>query len=93
MPLLAIYHILNNFDVNLEMVLVINEFFTSTANVDEQSTDGLPSTVTVLDAPDGGKVYLVGTAHFSLQSQEDVSKVRILLSSKHCPDCILRFLL
>ncbi|KAJ8731945.1 hypothetical protein PYW08_014675 [Mythimna loreyi] len=37
--------------------------------------DGLPSTVTVLDAPDGGKVYLVGTAHFSIQSQEDVSRV------------------
>lgn len=34
--------------------------------------------MTVLDAPDGGKVYLVGTAHFSLESQEDVSKVRLL---------------
>ncbi|XP_026751064.1 traB domain-containing protein-like [Galleria mellonella] len=37
--------------------------------------DSLPNTVTVLDAPDGGKVYVVGTAHFSLQSQDDVSKV------------------
>ncbi|XP_026328611.1 traB domain-containing protein-like [Hyposmocoma kahamanoa] len=37
--------------------------------------EGMPSMVTVLDAPDGGKVYLVGTAHFSLQSQEDVSRV------------------
>ncbi|XP_073951569.1 traB domain-containing protein-like [Choristoneura fumiferana] len=37
--------------------------------------DGMPSTVTILDAPDGGKVYLVGTAHFSLQSQDDVSRV------------------
>lgn len=37
--------------------------------------DGLPSTVTVLNTPDGGKVYLVGTAHFSIQSQEDVSRV------------------
>lgn len=37
--------------------------------------NGLPSTVTVLDAPDGGKVYLVGTAHFSVESQEDVAKV------------------
>ncbi|GBP63175.1 TraB domain-containing protein [Eumeta japonica] len=36
---------------------------------------GLPNTVTVLDAPDGGKVYLVGTAHFSLESQDDVSRV------------------
>lgn len=40
--------------------------------------DGLPSTVTVLDAPDGGKVYLVGTAHFSIQSQEDVSRVQLV---------------
>lgn len=38
--------------------------------------DGMPETVTVLDAPNGGKVYLVGTAHFSLQSQEDVARVR-----------------
>ncbi|XP_037294906.1 traB domain-containing protein-like [Manduca sexta] len=37
--------------------------------------EGMPSTVTVLEAPDGGKVYLIGTAHFSLQSQEDVSRV------------------
>ncbi|XP_047506942.1 traB domain-containing protein-like isoform X3 [Pieris napi] len=37
--------------------------------------EGLPNTVTVLDAPNGGKVYLVGTAHFSIQSQEDVSRV------------------
>lgn len=37
--------------------------------------EGLPSTVTVLETPDGGKVYLVGTAHFSIQSQEDVSRV------------------
>ncbi|XP_041976747.1 traB domain-containing protein-like isoform X1 [Aricia agestis] len=40
-----------------------------------EENEGLPSTVTILDAPDGGKVYLVGTAHFSLESQEDVSKV------------------
>ncbi|XP_059052373.1 traB domain-containing protein-like [Achroia grisella] len=45
-------------------------------DVDDLPLDnGLPNTVTVLDAPDGGKVYLVGTAHFSLESQEDVSKV------------------
>lgn len=35
----------------------------------------LPSTVTVLDCPSGGKVYLVGTAHFSEQSQNDVAIV------------------
>lgn len=33
----------------------------------------LPTTVTVLPGPEGGKVYLVGTAHFSTQSNEDVA--------------------
>lgn len=40
---------------------------------------GLPHTVTVLDAPDGGKVYVVGTAHFSQESQEDVSRVMCII--------------
>ncbi|TRY75646.1 hypothetical protein TCAL_12141 [Tigriopus californicus] len=36
----------------------------------------LPETCTVLHMPDGaGSVYLVGTAHFSEQSQEDVARV------------------
>lgn len=35
----------------------------------------LPDTVTVLSGPAGGKVYLVGTAHFSHQSNEDVAEV------------------
>ncbi|XP_070525297.1 traB domain-containing protein isoform X3 [Cardiocondyla obscurior] len=35
----------------------------------------LPETVTLLTTPDGGKLYLVGTAHFSIESQNDVSKV------------------
>ncbi|XP_064473461.1 traB domain-containing protein-like isoform X2 [Ornithodoros turicata] len=34
----------------------------------------LPSTVTVLKTNEGSVVYLVGTAHFSLESQEDVAK-------------------
>ncbi|XP_035205003.1 traB domain-containing protein-like [Stegodyphus dumicola] len=34
----------------------------------------LPETVTVLDTNYGSKVFLVGTAHFSLESQEDVAK-------------------
>lgn len=34
----------------------------------------LPETCTVLRSEDGGIVYLVGTAHFSEESQEDVSK-------------------
>ena len=35
----------------------------------------LPETVTQLTSKDGVKVYLVGTAHFSQESQEDVAKV------------------
>ena len=36
----------------------------------------LPSTVEVLSTHDGCRVYLVGTAHFSESSQQDVAKVR-----------------
>lgn len=41
----------------------------------EEFEQNLPSTVTVLDTPFGSKVYLVGTAHFSEESQDDVSYV------------------
>jgi len=37
----------------------------------------LPSTVEVLRTHDGCRVYLVGTAHFSESSQQDVTKVRV----------------
>lgn len=37
--------------------------------------DNLPETVNVLQHANGAKVYLVGTAHFSKESQEDVSFV------------------
>ena len=33
---------------------------------------GLPSSVVPLDCPNGSKVYLVGTAHFSVESIQDV---------------------
>jgi len=36
--------------------------------------------VTLLTTPEGGKLYLVGTAHFSVESQNDVSKVTIYFS-------------
>lgn len=39
----------------------------------------LPKTCTVLTTPSGATVYLVGTAHFSRESQEDVIQVRIKL--------------
>jgi hypothetical protein len=35
----------------------------------------LPDTVSVLTTPEGAEVYVVGTAHFSVESQEDVAKV------------------
>lgn len=37
----------------------------------------LPETTTVLER-DGCRVYLIGTAHFSKESQDDVVKVRII---------------
>lgn len=36
----------------------------------------LPETVSRLDTPFGSSVFLVGTAHFSRESQEDVATVR-----------------
>ncbi|XP_033233151.1 traB domain-containing protein isoform X2 [Drosophila pseudoobscura] len=41
----------------------------------EEFDQNLPSTVTLLNTPFGSKVYLVGTAHFSEESQDDVSLV------------------
>ncbi|XP_017794036.1 PREDICTED: traB domain-containing protein isoform X2 [Habropoda laboriosa] len=41
------------------------------ASIDER----LPETVTLLTTPEGGKLYLVGTAHFSVESQNDVAMV------------------
>ncbi|OAD60079.1 TraB domain-containing protein, partial [Eufriesea mexicana] len=38
------------------------------ASIDEK----LPETVTLLTTPEGGKLYLVGTAHFSVKSQNDI---------------------
>ena len=37
----------------------------------------LPSTVEVLRTRDGCRVYLIGTAHFSESSQQDVTKVHL----------------
>ncbi|XP_034185467.2 traB domain-containing protein isoform X1 [Osmia lignaria lignaria] len=42
---------------------------------DESIDERLPETVTLLTTPDGGKLYLVGTAHFSVQSQNDVAMI------------------
>lgn len=44
---------------------------------DPSIDNNLPNTVTLLRTEDGGKCYLVGTAHFSIESQNDVSKVSV----------------
>lgn len=41
----------------------------------------LPHTVTKLTTPHGSVVYLVGTAHFSKESQDDVSLVSFVIFS------------
>lgn len=41
----------------------------------EEFDRNLPSTVTLLSNEFGSKVYVVGTAHFSKESQDDVSLV------------------
>ncbi|KAK2586962.1 hypothetical protein KPH14_008488 [Odynerus spinipes] len=47
----------------------------SAKQYDTDIDNQLPETVTLLRTPDGGKLYLVGTAHFSIESQNDVSKI------------------
>lgn len=41
----------------------------------KEFNENLPETVTLLTMPNGCNVYLVGTAHFSEKSQEDVANV------------------
>lgn len=43
---------------------------------DRDPNPELPQTVEVLETSWGSKVYVVGTAHFSEESQEDVVKVK-----------------
>lgn len=76
----------DKFDELLDTVLVP----TTSANVvEEEKGDGdgdsedfdnnLPETVTLLRHPvNGAKVYLIGTAHFSKQSQDEVVKVSFI---------------
>jgi len=46
----------------------------SSSIIGQMSDLNLPSSVVQLDCPNGSKVYLVGTAHFSLESIEDVRR-------------------
>lgn len=54
---------------------VVTRPFGHNLECDPTIDDRLPETVTLLTTPEGGKVYLVGTAHFSAESQNDVSMV------------------
>ena len=54
---------------------VINNATVPSLYVRRKPNPSLPDTVRVLTTDEGGKVYLVGTAHFSERSQEDVSQV------------------
>ncbi len=42
------------------------------------SDEQLPENVTKIEAEHGSKIYLVGTAHFSEASQEDVTQVSLI---------------
>lgn len=42
---------------------------------DESKSDDIQATVARLSTPDGSQVYIIGTAHFSLQSVKDVQAV------------------
>lgn len=57
---------------------------TGSNKLDDDFDNNLPETVTVLKHTNGAKVYLVGTAHFSKESQEDVSFVSICIFICFC---------
>ncbi len=61
-----------------KMVAILNE--TGSSDPEVEQIMKLPGTVTELTSKEGVKVYIVGTAHFSLESQEDVAKVTIIIS-------------
>ncbi len=56
----------------------VNMSETTNSDPEVEQLMKLPETVTQLTSKDGVKVFLVGTAHFSQESQEDVAKVIFL---------------
>lgn len=63
----------NSQNINHSVDSAVSEL--SRGQYDSTIDERLPETVTLLTTPDGGKLYLVGTAHFSVESQNDVSKI------------------
>ncbi|CAH3115336.1 unnamed protein product [Porites lobata] len=55
-------------------VSISDELLMNIQRLRRSSSPDLPSTVIKLETAEGCKVYLVGTAHFSKESQEDVEK-------------------
>lgn len=59
-----------------------DQFSTNGSKSDDDFDNNLPETVTLLQhEPTGAKVYLVGTAHFSNESKQDVT--RVLISDRY----------
>ena len=56
-------------------VSISDELLMNIQRLRRSSSPDLPSTVVKLETAEGCKVYLVGTAHFSKESQDDVAKV------------------
>lgn len=56
-------------------VSISDELLMNIQRLRRNSSPDLPSTVVKLETAEGCKLYLVGTAHFSKESQEDVEKV------------------
>lgn len=55
-------------------VSISDELLMNIQRLRRSSSPDLPSTVIKLETAEGCKVYLIGTAHFSKESQEDVEK-------------------
>ncbi|XP_074661798.1 uncharacterized protein LOC141914472 [Tubulanus polymorphus] len=52
----------------------MDHLFPSQRAIERPEYPNLPDTVTTLETADGSKVYIVGTAHFSEESQADVAQ-------------------
>lgn len=61
-------------------VSISEELLMNIQRLRRSSSPVLPETVSKLETPEGCKVYLVGTAHFSKESQDDVTKVCLFSS-------------
>lgn len=69
-----------------ERVKIVNgELQVKIYDSQEEFEKNLPETVSILEGPFGGTVYLVGTAHFSEESMNDVSFV----IRNVCPDFVM----